>query len=79
MSDAAEIVAIDVFSRPRGRPASPNTMAFMKQKIDELLAHPPECLCGRSEAAAVARVGHVWRMATAWERSTAATERRAAR
>ena len=34
-------------------------MALVKQRVAELLAHRPQCRCGRCEAAAVARVGHV--------------------
>ena len=54
-------------------------MALVKQRVAELLAHPPECRCGRGEAAAVARVGHIWQIVVAWERSTTATRRRARR
>jgi hypothetical protein len=55
----------------------PVTMTRVKQTVAELLAHPRECACGRCEAAATAREGHLWQVAFAWERSTAATRRRA--
>jgi hypothetical protein len=51
----------------------------MKQTVAELLEHPPECACGKCEAAAVARPVHICLIASAWERATAATRRRAAR
>jgi hypothetical protein len=54
-------------------------MALVKRHVAELLAHPPECACGRCEAAAVAAVPHIWRVASAWERSTEVTRRRARR
>jgi integrase len=38
----------------------PITGAMVKQRIAELLKHPPGCDCGRCEAAAMARAGHVW-------------------
>jgi hypothetical protein len=78
MTDAAELVAIDVFSAAQAA-GEPVTMALVKRHVTELLAHPPECHCGRCEAAATARVGHIWRVASAWERSTATTRRRALR
>jgi hypothetical protein len=64
MSDAAEIVAIDVFEAAQAA-GEPITMESVKRRVDELLDHPPACACGRCEAAAVARVGHIWRVATA--------------
>ena len=78
MSDAAEIVAIDVFEADQAA-GEPVTVAFVKRRIGEPLAHAPECACGRCEVAAVARMAHIWRVATAWERSTAATKRCRAR
>jgi hypothetical protein len=78
MTDAAELIAIDVFNAAQAA-GEPVTMALVKQTMAELLAHPPECACGHCEAAATAREGHIWQVASAWERSTAATRRRAAR
>jgi hypothetical protein len=78
-TDAAEFVAIDVFNTAQAA-GEPVTMALVKRlHVTELLAHPPECECGRCEAAATAREGHIWRVASAWQRSTTATRRRAAR
>jgi hypothetical protein len=77
MTDAAELVAIDVFNAARAAD-QPVTMALVKRIIGELLAHPPGCACGRCEAAATAHVDHIWRIASAWEGCTAATRRRAA-
>jgi hypothetical protein len=76
MSDAADIVAIDVFESARAA-GEPITVALVKRRVAELLAHAPECACGRCEAAATARIGHIWQVASAWERSMAATRRRA--
>jgi hypothetical protein len=78
MSDAAEIVALDVFEAARAA-GQPITVALVKQRVAELLAHTPECQCSHCEAAATAKIVHIWRVASAWERSTAATRRRAAR
>jgi hypothetical protein len=61
------------------RPGEPVTMALVKRRVAELLAHPPTCECGRCEAASTARERHIWQVASAWQRSTAATRRRARR
>jgi hypothetical protein len=53
MSDPAELVTIDVFEAARAA-GEPITMALVKRRVAELLAHPPECSCGRCEAAAIA-------------------------
>jgi hypothetical protein len=78
MSDAAELVAIDVFQAAQAA-GQPVTMALVKRHVAELLSHPPECGCRGCEAAATAREGHIWQVAMAWQRSTAATRRRSAR
>ena len=49
MSDAAEIVALDVFEAAQAA-GEPVTVALVKQRVDELLAHPPACRCGRCGA-----------------------------
>jgi hypothetical protein len=77
-TDAAELLAVEVFSQAKAA-GEPISMELVKRTIADLLAHAAECTCGRCEAAATARAGHVWRVASAWERSTATTRRRAAR
>ena len=55
--------------RPPTGTIVPRSMAIkqLRNASDaELLAHRPECCCGRCEAAPLARVGHIWRVATAW-------------
>jgi hypothetical protein len=47
--------------------------------VAELLAHPPECACGRSEAAATARVGHVYGAAIGFQNAIAKNRRLARR
>jgi hypothetical protein len=74
--DAAELVAIDVFNAAQAA-NEPVTGDLVKRIVGELLAHPQDCACGRCEAAAIARAGHVWRIAAAWQGATAATRRRA--
>lgn len=78
VTEAAELVAIEVF-QPAQAANELVTGELVKRVVGELLAHPPECACGRCEAAATVRVGHVWRIAAAWAGATAATRRRAAR
>jgi hypothetical protein len=78
MTDAAELVAIDVFETAQAA-GEPVTMELVKQAMAELLGHAPGCSCGRCEAATTAREGHIWQVAIAWERSTATTRRRALR
>jgi hypothetical protein len=78
-------IAIPVRQRPsssRSRFSTlprPPARPLVKQTVAELLEHPPECACGKCEAAAVARPVHIYLIASAWERATAATRRRAAR
>jgi hypothetical protein len=79
MVEAAELVAIDVFetAQATGRPITITT-ELVKRHVAELLAHPPECACGRCEAAATASIGHIWRVVTSWQGCIEATRRRAA-
>jgi hypothetical protein len=49
-------------------------MALVRRVVDDLLTHPAECGCGRCEAAAIARVGDVWNIASDWQRTVAATK-----
>jgi hypothetical protein len=39
----------------------------VEQKVAELLAHSSGCTCGRCEAAATAREGHMWAVAVGWK------------
>jgi hypothetical protein len=78
MSDAAELVAIDVFKAAQAA-GEPITMALVKRHVTELLAHPPECECGRCEAAATARVGHVYAVAIGFQNAIAKNRRLARR
>lgn len=49
-TDAAELIAIEVFNTAQAA-GEPVTMVLVKRHVTELLAHPPECECGRCEAA----------------------------
>ena len=73
MADADDLVAVDVFNAAQ-ETGAPVTMALVRRVVDDLLTHPPECGCGRCEAAAIARVGDVWTIASGWQRAVAATK-----
>ena len=68
-----DLVAVDVFNAAQ-ETGAPVTMALVGRVVDDLLTHPPECGCGRCEAAAIARVGDVWNIASGWQRAVAATK-----
>jgi hypothetical protein len=73
MADADDLVAVDVFNAAQ-ETGEPLTMALVRRVVDDLLIHPPECGCGRCEAAAIARVADVWNIASCWQRAVAATK-----
>ena len=73
MADADDLVAVDVFNAAEVT-GEPVTMALGRRVVDGLLTHPPECGCERCEAAAIARVGDVWDIASGWQRALAATK-----
>jgi hypothetical protein len=73
MADADDLVAVDVFNAAEVT-GEPVTMALVRRVVDGLLTHPPGCGCGRCEAAAIARVGDVWNIASGWQRAVAATK-----
>jgi hypothetical protein len=73
MADADDLVAVDVFNAAQVT-KDPVTMALVTSVVDGLLTHPPECDCGRCEAAAIARVADVWNIAAGWQRAIAATK-----
>jgi len=77
MADADNLIAIDCFNAAQGA-GEPVTMALARRVVGELLAHPAECECGHCEAAAIARIGDVYNIATTWQRVVAAVPRRAA-
>ena len=72
MADADDLIAVDVFNAAQST-GEPVTMVLVRRVVDGLLAHPPECGCGRCEAAAIARVGDVCNIASGWQRAIAAT------
>jgi hypothetical protein len=73
MADADDLIAVDVFNAAQAT-GEPVTMVLVRHVVDALLVHPPECDCGRCEAAAIARVGDVWNIASGWQRAIAATK-----
>ena len=73
MADADDLVAVDVFNAAQAT-GEPVTTALVRRVVDDLLTHPPECGCGRCEAAATARVGDVRNIASSWQRAVAATK-----
>jgi hypothetical protein len=73
MADADDLVAVDVFNAAQVT-GEPVTVTLVRRVVDDLLTHPPECGCGRCEAAAIARVGDVWNIASSWQRAVAATK-----
>jgi hypothetical protein len=78
MSDAAELIALDVFNTAQAA-GEPVSTELVKRHVAELLAHPPECACGRCEAAATARVGHVYAVAIGFQNAIAKNRRLARR
>ena len=78
MADADDLVAVDVFNAARVT-GEAVTSALVKRVVDDLLTHPADCACGHCEAAAVARVGDVWLIASGWQKAVSAIQRRAAR
>jgi len=78
MADADDLVAVDVFNAAKVT-GEPVTWALVRRVVDDLLTHPPDCACGHCEAAAVARVGDVWHIASGWQKAVSAIRRRAAR
>ena len=72
MADADDLIAVDVFNAAQST-GEPVTMVLVRRVVDGLLAHPPECGCGRCEAAVIARVGDVLNIASGWQRAIAAT------
>jgi hypothetical protein len=73
MADADDLTAVDVFNAAQAT-GEPVTMVLVRHVVDGLLAHPPECDCGRCEAAAIARVADVCNIASGWQRAIAATK-----
>jgi hypothetical protein len=73
MADADDLVAVDVFNAAQAA-GEPVTTALVRRVVDDLLTHPPECGCGRCEAASTARVGDVRNIASSWQRAVAATK-----
>ena len=74
----AELVAIDIYQRA-DEAGLPVTLAMVEQRLDELLGHSPACACRLCPAAAKVGVGHVYRIAAAWQGCIAATRRRGMR
>ncbi len=79
MADADDLVAVDVFNAAQVT-GEPVTMTLVRQVVDDLLSHAPDCECGHCEAAAVARIKDVWDIAAGWQKAVAIDARsRAAR
>jgi hypothetical protein len=78
VQEAAELVAIDVYQRA-DKTGQPVTLAMVERRVAELLGHTPTCRCRLCEAAGKVQVGHVYRIASAWQGCIAATRRRGAR
>ena len=78
VQEAAELVAIDVF-QGADKTGQRITLAIVERRVAELQAHAPACRCRLCEAAAKVRVGHVFKIASAWQGCIGATRRRAAR
>ena len=74
MADADDLVAVDVFNAARVT-GEPVTTTLVRRVVDDLLTHPPECLCGHCEAAAIARVKDVWDIASGWQKAVATDTR----
>jgi hypothetical protein len=78
MADADSLIAIDCFNAAQSR-HEPVTPMLVRRVVDDLLTHSSDCECGHCEAAAIARVGDVFNIATSWQRVVAEVPRRAAR
>jgi hypothetical protein len=57
VTEAARLIAIDVFNTAQ-KAGQPVTAELVKRHVTELLAHVPECECGRCENAKKWRITH---------------------
>jgi hypothetical protein len=72
---ATELLALDVFNSG----ARQITIGDVEHYIAELRGHPPQCRCGRCEAAAIVRPDRVLMIVRVWQRQVAKTRVRALR
>ena len=60
----------DEFRRARaGTARQPATNRMVRARIDELLGHEPDWMCGHCAAAAKARASHVLLIVAAWQQA----------
>jgi hypothetical protein len=77
-SVAEDTLAISLFSHAE-ETGQPITLGLAEKWLSGLLSHDAGCGCGLCEPARRAGPFGVYRVASAWERSMAATKRRARR
>jgi hypothetical protein len=73
--EATEMIALDVFNTGAWR----ITLGDVERHLNELRSHPPQCDCGRCQAAAIVRADRVLWVVRAWQRQVYATRARALR
>jgi hypothetical protein len=78
IADADQLLAIDCFNAAQSA-GEPVTTMLVRRVVDELVTHRTECDCGHCEAAAIARIADVCRIAASWQRLVTAVPRRTTR
>ena len=73
--EATELIVLDVFNTG----ARQITLGDVEHYLHGLRSHPPECACGRCQAAAVVRSDRVLMVVRSWQRQLAITRLRARR
>ena len=73
--EATELLACDLFNTG-GRQI---TLGDVERYLCQLRGHPPQCTCGRCEAAALVRPDRVLMIVRVWQRQVRATRVRALR
>jgi hypothetical protein len=77
-ADAVEAIAVEIF-RQCGCSGQPVSMSVINRALEQLGAHRPSCRCGFcGEVVAKAQADQVYRTASIWQRSAAATRARMA-
>jgi hypothetical protein len=74
----ADKLALDIYNHAQAT-GEPITLGMVERRFAELCSHEPGCACGLCAAAATVRPLGVYRIASVWQGSIAATRRRAVR
>jgi hypothetical protein len=74
-TEAAELLALDVFNTG----ARQITLGDVEHHIHTLRGHPPQCPCGRCQAARIVRADRVLMIVRVWQKQMCANRMRARR